>query len=163
MVHSQDIVFTLYGDYIRHRGGEVWIGSLVELLGLLGLSGQAVHSILSRLSHKGWLKSRKTGRYSFYSLTPKFLALLEEGAQRIFQPRCDPWDGRWHLLTYSIPESKRHLRRRLRKRLFELGIPVCDRCTYHLRGQTEPRCPECGRQFDPTLLERRPKPPTGSA
>jgi len=122
MSHSQDMIFTLYGDYIRHRGGEAWTGSLIELLGLFGLSSQAVRSTLSRVSRKGWLKSRKAGRNSFYSLTPQSIELLEEGAVRIFQPRHDPWDGQWHLLTYSIPESKRHLRRRLRKQLVWLGF-----------------------------------------
>jgi phenylacetic acid degradation operon negative regulatory protein len=130
MSHSQDLVFTLYGDYIRHRGGEAWTGSLIELLGLFGLSEQAVRSTLSRMSQKGWLKSRKVSRYSFYSQTPKFLELLEEGAQRIFQPRRDPWDGRWHLLTYSIPESKRHLRHRLRKRLLWLGYGSLNHATW---------------------------------
>jgi phenylacetic acid degradation operon negative regulatory protein len=128
--NSQDIIFTLYGDYIRHRGGEAWTGSLIELLGLFGLSGQAVRSMLSRMSQKGWLESRKIGRYSFYSQTPKFLKLLEEGAQRIFQPRCDPWDGRWHLLIYTIPESKRHLRRRLRERLLWLGFGSLNQATW---------------------------------
>jgi phenylacetic acid degradation operon negative regulatory protein len=130
MANSQDMVFTLYGDYIRHRGGEAWTGSLIELLCLCGLSGQAVRSTLSRMSRKGWLKSRKAGRNSFYSLTPKCTELLEEGAQRIFQRRSDPWDGRWHLLTYSIPESKRSLRRRLRKRLLWLGFGALHQGTW---------------------------------
>jgi phenylacetic acid degradation operon negative regulatory protein len=130
MSHSQDMVFTLYGDYIRHRGGEAWTGNLIELLGLFGLSGQAVRSTLSRMSRKGWLQSRRAGRYSFYSLTPKCLKLLEEGAKRIFQPRQDPWDGRWHLLSYSIPESKRHLRRRLRQRLLWLGFGALNQATW---------------------------------
>ena len=141
MSNSQDMVFTLYGDYIRHRGGEASTGSLIELLGLFGLSGQAVRSTLSRMSHKGWLKSRKAGRHSFYSLTPKCIELLEEGAERIFQPRCDPWDGRWHLLTYSIPESKRPLRRKLRKRLLWLGFGALHHGTWisprDLRAEVE--------------------------
>jgi phenylacetic acid degradation operon negative regulatory protein len=135
------MVFTLYGDYIRHRGGEAWTGSLIELLGLLGLSGQAVRSTLSRMSHKGWLQSRRAGRYSFYSLTPKCLKLLEEGARRIFQPRHDPWDGWWHLLSYSIPESRRHLRRRLRQRLLWLGFGALNQATWisprDLRAEVE--------------------------
>jgi phenylacetic acid degradation operon negative regulatory protein len=128
--NSQDMVFTLYGDYIRHRGGEAWTGSLIELLGLFGLSGQAVRSTLSRMSQKGWLVSYRVGRHSFYSVTPKCLRLLEEGAQRIFQPRCDPWDGQWHLLTYSIPESRRHLRRRLRQQLLWLGFGALHQATW---------------------------------
>lgn len=130
MSHSQDMIFTLYGDYIRHRGGEAWTGNLIELLGLLGLSGQAVRSTLSRMSQKGWLESRKVSRHSLYSQTPKFLKLLEEGAQRIFQPRRDPWDGRWHLLIYSIPEPKRHLRRGLRQRLLWLGFGSLNQATW---------------------------------
>lgn len=130
MSRSQDMIFTLYGDYIRHRGGEAWTGSLIELLGLFGPSEQAVRSTLSRMSRTGWLKGRKAGRHSFYSLTPKCIELLEEGAKRIFQPRSDPWDGRWHLLTYSIPESKRSLRRRLRKRLLWLGFGALHQGTW---------------------------------
>jgi phenylacetic acid degradation operon negative regulatory protein len=142
MSHSQDMVFTLYGDYIRHRGGEAWTGSLIELLGLFGLSEQAVRSTLSRMSGKGWLKSRKEGRRSFYALTPKCLELLEEGARRIFHPRCDPWDGQWHLLTYSIPEPRRHLRRKLRRQLQWLGFGVLHQATWisprDLRAEVEP-------------------------
>ena len=130
MSHSQDMIFTLYGDYIRHQGGEAWTGSLIELMSLFGLSGQAVRSTLSRMSQKDWLESRRDGRHSFYSQTPKLLDLLEEGATRIFQPRCDPWDGRWHLLIYSIPESKRHLRRRLRQRLIWLGFGALNQATW---------------------------------
>ena len=130
MSDSQEMIFTLYGDYIRHRGGEAWTGSLIELLGLFGLTSQAVRSTLSRVSRKGWLKSRKVGRHSYYSLTPQSMELLEEGAVRIFQPRQDPWDGQWHLLTYSIPESKRHLRRRLRKQLIWLGFGALNHATW---------------------------------
>ncbi len=141
MPDSQEMVFTVYGDYIRHRGGEAWTGSLIELLGLFGLSGQAVRSTLSRMSRKGWLTSRRVGRHSFYSLTSKCIELLEEGAQRIFQPRSDPWNGQWYLLTYSIPESKRSLRRGLRKRLQWLGFGALHQATWisprDLRPQVE--------------------------
>ncbi len=130
MARSQDLVFTLYGDYIRHRGGEAWTGSLIELLGLLGLSEQAVRSTLSRMSRKGWLKGRRVGNKSYYSLTPKSIDLLEEGAQRIFQPRSDVWDGRWYLLVYSIPEKERPLRHRLRKRLTWLGFGSLSNATW---------------------------------
>lgn len=44
------------------------------------------------------------------------------------------------------------LRRFVRRRLVELGVPVCQKCGYDCRGQREPRCPECGARFDPALL-----------
>jgi phenylacetic acid degradation operon negative regulatory protein len=130
VLRSQDLIFTLYGDYIRHRGGEAWTGSLIELLGLLGMSEQAVRSALSRMSRKGWLKGRRVGNKSFYSLTPKSIKLLEEGAQRIFQPRADEWDGKWCLLTYSIPEKKRSLRNKLREKLTWLGYAPLNHATW---------------------------------
>ncbi|GMU82898.1 MAG: hypothetical protein AMXMBFR47_27690 [Planctomycetota bacterium] len=36
-------------------------------------------------------------------------------------------------------------RRRLREQLVASGVPLCLECGYDLRGQLEPRCPECGR------------------
>lgn len=142
MSQSQELVFTLYGDYIRHRGGEAWTGSLIELLGLFGLSDQAVRSTLSRMARKGWLKSRRASRFSFYSLTSKCIELLEEGAQRIYQPRSDPWDGRWHVFTYSIPETKRDLRRKLRRRLLWLGFGTLNHATWISPRDLEPEVEE---------------------
>lgn len=45
------------------------------------------------------------------------------------------------------------LRRSLREELVSRGVPICVPCGYDLRGQTEPRCPECGRPFDKALLK----------
>lgn len=47
------------------------------------------------------------------------------------------------------------MRRCLREDLVLRGIPVCVPCGYDLRGQGEPRCPECGTPFDPALLSRK--------
>ncbi len=99
-----------------------WIGSIIELMSGLDTSAQAVRSTLSRMTRKGWLRSRREGRHSFYTITPKAETLLEEGTQRIYQPRRDPWDGCWCILTYSVPEDQRHLRHRFRQRLIWLGF-----------------------------------------
>lgn len=40
---------------------------------------------------------------------------------------------------------RRPLQLEIRKRLVEKGIPICISCGYDLRGQIEPRCPECGK------------------
>lgn len=44
------------------------------------------------------------------------------------------------------------VRRHLRRWLVQFGVPICIPCGYDLRGQVEPRCPECGEAFDPSLL-----------
>ncbi len=48
--------------------------------------------------------------------------------------------------------QRREVRKAIRKRLVEAGIAVCLSCGYDLRGQTAPRCPECGTPFDQSLL-----------
>ena len=44
------------------------------------------------------------------------------------------------------------LRRYLREQLMARGIPVCLKCGYDLRGQSVPRCPECGTPYDAELI-----------
>jgi phenylacetic acid degradation operon negative regulatory protein len=119
----QDLVFTLFGEYLLPRAGPVWAGTLIDLLEPLGASEGAVRTTLSRMSRKGWFDTVRAGRRSFYQLTRRGRALLEEGRERIYHPSWDePWDGRWLLLAYSIPEDRRELRDRLRDRVGWLGF-----------------------------------------
>ena len=48
---------------------------------------------------------------------------------------------------------RHRLRLFLRQQLVDRGIPVCLKCGYDLRGQIDPRCPECGTPFDAALIE----------
>lgn len=119
----QDLIFTLFGDYLLRRGEPVWVGSLIALLTPLGLSEGAIRTTLSRMVGKGWLVSKRHGRHGFYDLTSAGRSLLEEGESRIYFPAWDaPWDGTWRIVSYSIPEGDRHLRDRLRIRLSWLGF-----------------------------------------
>lgn len=117
-------MFTLYGDYVRHVGGSIWVGSLVQLLSHLGMSEQSVRSTIVRMSRSEWLTVDRINRKSYYSLTSKGKHLLAEGAARIFNspsPR-DRWDGHWRLVAYSMPESLRDKRALLRRELGYLGF-----------------------------------------
>jgi phenylacetic acid degradation operon negative regulatory protein len=119
----QDLVFNLFGEYLRQRGNPVWVGSLIALLQPFGVTEGGVRTVLSRMARKGWLYSRRVGRHSYYDLTSRGRRLLEEGEARIFHPSWDSrWDGLWLLVAYSIPEVRRHLRDRLRTRLAWFGF-----------------------------------------
>jgi phenylacetic acid degradation operon negative regulatory protein len=120
-VRTQFLIFTLFGEYVMVRGGSIWTGDLLKLLGLLGVSERAVRSTLSRMAQKGWLSSEKYGRRSKYSLTPRGWMLIKQGEQRIFEPPFEEWNGEWHMVVYSIPERKRLLRHQLRQRLTWYG------------------------------------------
>lgn len=118
----KDLVFTLFGEYLLEVDG-VWVGHLIALLEPFGLSDGGVRTVLSRMAKKGWLGSRRDGKHSFYFLTPKGRALLEEGQARIYRPEWKvDWDGSWLLLAYSIPQKARSARDRLRDRLTWLGF-----------------------------------------
>ena len=119
---SQDLVFTLFGDYLLAEEAPIWVGSLIALLGPLGLSPMATRTVLSRMNRKGWLAVERRGPWSYYGLTRRGRKLLEEGRRRIYHPpRDERWDGAWYLITYSIPESRRRLRDQLRVQLMWLG------------------------------------------
>jgi phenylacetic acid degradation operon negative regulatory protein len=121
-MQARSMLFTLFGDYIRYAGGEIGTGSLLRLMAELGFTDQAVRAALSRLSRQGWLTGRKAGNRSYYSLTPRALDRLEEAGRRIYQPDPPPWDGRWRMLTYTIPEAQRDVRDALRKELVWTGF-----------------------------------------
>lgn len=118
----KDLVFTLFGEYLLDVEA-VWVGHLIALLQPFGLSDGGVRTVLSRMAKKGWLQSRRDGKHSFYSLTSKGRSLLEEGHARIYRPEWkDDWDGSWLLLAYSLPQTARSARDRLRDRLTWLGF-----------------------------------------
>jgi len=121
-VRTQLIIFNLFGDYVSPRQVAVPTAGLLQVLGALDVSERAARSTFSRMKRKGWLSSRRKGRQSQYFLTPSGKALLDEGTQRLFGPRPDHWDGRWHIVAYSLPQQMRKSRHQLRTRLSWLGF-----------------------------------------
>ncbi len=120
-IRTQFLIFNLFGDYVYPRRVAVPTAGLLKTLAILGVSERAARSTLSRMKGNGWLVSRRHGRRSLYSLTPKARALLEEGSRRLFGPPPERWDGRWHLVIYSLPQELRAVRHQLRTRLSWLG------------------------------------------
>lgn len=121
-LNTRSMIFTLYGDYIRHYGNEIWTGSLIRLLKEFGHNEQAVRAAISRMSKQGWVESRKDGNKSYYFLTTRGINRMNEAAKRIFKLKPEKWDGKWRMLMYTIPEEKRNLRDELRQELIWSGF-----------------------------------------
>lgn len=121
-LRPRSMLFTLYGDYAYPERRDVPLGGLVKVGSALGLSEVAVRSAVARLAREGWIVSRRAGGRSRYGLTAAGRRLIEEGTRRIYRPRAGGWSGKWCLLTYSIPETKRSDRDRIRKQLAWLGF-----------------------------------------
>ena len=103
----RSIVFDLFGDYVRYRGGSVRLRTLATLMGCFGVGESTVRVAVARLRKEGWFDARHEGRESLYALNAKSLHLLDEGRARIFERVRGEWDRRWYMVIYSVPETQR--------------------------------------------------------
>lgn len=118
----QQLIVTIFGLYSRHPGSALPVSALVGLLGDLGYDGPGVRSAVSRLKAKGVLHSTRMGRMAAYELSESLQAVFEEGDQRIFAEHREDGDHDWLLALFSVPETQRHLRHKLRTTLVGLGF-----------------------------------------
>ncbi|MGW0570255.1 PaaX family transcriptional regulator [Streptomyces tauricus] len=118
----RDLVFELFGDYLRYRGGAVRLRSLTALMDCFAIPAGTVRVVVARMRKEGWLTSRKEGRETHYALTAKGWHVLDERRARIFEWRDAEWDGQWHMIMYSVPETERSSREELRQLLVWHGF-----------------------------------------
>lgn len=125
----QHLLITLLGDYWLDRPEQLPSAALVRLVGEFGVTPVGARAALSRLTRRGLLSSSKVGRRTYYGLTERTKRVLAEGSQRIFTfgTSSAPWDGRWTVAAFSVPEDQRELRHTLRSKLRWLGFaPLYD-------------------------------------
>jgi phenylacetic acid degradation operon negative regulatory protein len=129
-VRARSTLFTLFGDYVRHYGGTIWVGSLITLMAELGFTAGAVRAAVSRMTRQGWLSAIRSGRASYYALTPRGQDRIEEAAQRIFKLHPEPWDGLWRFLVVPGGAPDRTRRIDLRRELGWMGYAPLSRGVY---------------------------------
>jgi DNA-binding transcriptional regulator PaaX len=97
--------------------------TLLDLLGDLGVAEAAARATLKRMTKSGLLSRGQVGRTAEYELTPLAEDVLREARGRVASPA--PFEhpsDEWTLLSYSVPESRRDLRHRVRARLTWAGF-----------------------------------------
>lgn len=121
---ARSLLLTVLGEFVLPRDAPAWTGALVTALGEVGVEEKAARQALSRTAAEGLLSAQRDGRRVRWRLTPAGTQLLAQGADRIygFGRSVEPWDGRWLVLTVSVPETQRQLRHRLRTRLTWAGL-----------------------------------------
>lgn len=69
------------------------------------------------------------------------------------------WKSRWRMNRLRLRPRKRQIRDKFKMRRADLSRAICLGYGYRRHGLCEPRCPECGRAFNPedqnTFLDRR--------
>lgn len=120
----QHLLLTLLGDFWYQRSEPLPSTALVRLLAQFGVSEPNARAAISRLARKELLVATRQGRRTAYALAETGRATLVEGTRRIFRFGAEsrPWDGRWTVVAFSVPEDNRSLRSTLRTRLRWLGF-----------------------------------------
>jgi phenylacetic acid degradation operon negative regulatory protein len=122
-VRPETLVLTLFGDHVLDRGTAVSTGGVITVLGRLGVSELATRATVSRMGRRGLLRTVRRGRRAFLGLTEHGTTVLRDGQRRLDGEVVDRhWDGRWTLLTFSVPETRRADRHVLRTRLGWFGF-----------------------------------------
>jgi phenylacetic acid degradation operon negative regulatory protein len=120
----QALVFSFFGGVVLdHDRPPVPTPVFLKLLGGLGVAEAAARATLSRMTDRGLLGRDQVGRTARYRLAPAGEALIRAGRVRVSaEAPFEHADGQWTLLSYSMPESRRDLRHRVRATLTWAGF-----------------------------------------
>jgi phenylacetic acid degradation operon negative regulatory protein len=83
-LRAASFIVTVYGDVVEPRGGLLWMGTLVEICGRVGISETRVRTAVSRLVAAGRLEGTRAGRRSYYRLTVPARREFGAAAELIF-------------------------------------------------------------------------------
>jgi phenylacetic acid degradation operon negative regulatory protein len=114
---ARTMLFSVLGEFVYREGrSPVWTSSLLYVLTGVGFSEEAARQSIARGAAAGWISGERMGRETRWSLTEATRRVFDAGSERVFafsEPPA-PWDGRWLVVSISVP----HARRRVRKRLY---------------------------------------------
>lgn len=84
--------------------------------------GHQARGVLAKLKKFGWASKIIQNKETYYQITNKG----EQAIDEILRPlkMTGKWDGKWRLVMFDIPESKRGTRDSLRRALNKLGLGI---------------------------------------
>ncbi|MFB9323571.1 PaaX family transcriptional regulator [Cryptosporangium minutisporangium] len=120
----QALLFSFFGGVVHGRDlPPIPAAVFLRLLSRLGVAEAAARATLARMTRRGLLERTRVGRAAHYRLSDEAAELVGKAAVRVESsaPFEHP-DGEWTLLSYSMPESRRDLRHRVRAALTWAGF-----------------------------------------
>jgi len=121
---AKSLLLTVLGEFVLPHGGTTWTATIVDALGLLGVSERNARQAVARLKDQGLLDVERHGRRARWRLTSDGRHLLTVGTERIYRFGTDgqDWDGRWVVVLAGAAEQQRAKRHRLRSQLTFAGF-----------------------------------------
>ncbi|WP_324278081.1 PaaX family transcriptional regulator C-terminal domain-containing protein [Blastococcus brunescens] len=123
-LRPESLLLTFFGVHVLGRPVMVASTGVLDVMARVGVSPHATRSALTRMVKKGLLVNHRRGRPVYFGLTPRSEEVLADGGVRIWRSGAvnRHWDGRWTLLSFSLPESWQRQRQELRSRLLWAGF-----------------------------------------
>lgn len=113
---SQQLLTVLLGDYWFGRSDPIPSAALIDLMRVFDVSEAGARAAVQRLSQRGVLYRRKDGRKTSYGVPAMSQEKMDSHVARLFRSHLpQAWDGTWTVVTYSIPEEAKDLRRSIRE------------------------------------------------
>ncbi len=84
--------------------------------------GKKTRGVLAKLKRMGWIEKSERNNEVNYKITQKG----EREFDKVLRPLklTGKWDGRWRLVMFDVPETKRDVRDRLRRALVKMGLGI---------------------------------------
>jgi phenylacetic acid degradation operon negative regulatory protein len=124
-VRPRQVLFTILSQYVLPMGAiAVATRTFVDALEGIGVSHRATRATLNRVVADRYLERRRVGRQAFYAITSAGHHTLQAMQWRLqaWVERVESPSSWWTLLSFSIPESRRHDRYLLRTELAWKGF-----------------------------------------
>lgn len=118
-VEPQHLLLALLGEHWFRRSEAVPSAALVQLLADFGVEESSARQSMRRLAARGLLVPSKNGRTTAYGYPERSEEAIEARVRQVvgFGFEYPAWDGRWTIVSFSVPEHDREARRTLRNQL----------------------------------------------
>ena len=121
---ARALLLVVIGEFVWPTGQPAWSSTLLSALSEFGIEPSAGRKALQRIAATGITVSGREANRVRWSVTGKGDRILRSGWERTYgwQARDTAWDGRWLVLSVTVPESQRKLRHHLQSRLLWAGL-----------------------------------------
>ncbi|MCG6858634.1 MAG: PaaX family transcriptional regulator [Salaquimonas sp.] len=144
-------IVTLYGDVVVPRGGNLWIGNVIDTCARVRISESLVRTSVSRLVANGTLTGERHGKRSFYRLGAEAVREFDDAARRIYGSHLPADAGDWTFAQFPRNCLKPASLERLQKAGFAMAGPELTVAPGIVRALPKLDCAEDGLVFHARL------------